>query len=199
MADAGHAVIGMDIVPAAEQSGGSFAYHELDLFDSAAREEFVGEHAGSFDAVVLLEVIEHVHDPWETLRFARDLVRPGGVLLLSTPNITSFYSRFRFLTGGRFHKFEPADLTYGHINPMTAMMVRTVLEETGFELVERAPRPPMPIIVWDTAIASPGRRIIHMIAWLASAALIPLMRGETVTAGRCSSSHRLSRSPRDEL
>jgi SAM-dependent methyltransferase len=177
MADAGLDVVGVDVVPAAEQSADAFAYQEVDLFDPRARARFLDRHHEAFDAVVLLEVIEHVHDPWETLRFARGLLRPGGVLLLSTPNITSFYSRFRFLTGGRFHQFEPPDLEYGHVNPMTALMVETVLAETGFELIEKAPGPPMPILVWDPSIASPAWRLFHAVAWLAAAALIPLMRG----------------------
>jgi 2-polyprenyl-3-methyl-5-hydroxy-6-metoxy-1,4-benzoquinol methylase len=177
MVDAGFNVVGLDVVPAAEQATDAFEYHELDLFDAEAREGFLDRFAGSFDAVVLLEVIEHVHDPWETVGFAHRLLRPGGVLLLSTPNITSFYSRFRFLTAGRFHQFEPADLSYGHINPMTAFMVETILREQGFNLVQKSPGPRMPIVVWDPTHASFASRAFHALGWLVVAALIPVMRG----------------------
>lgn len=178
MADDGYDVTGLDVVPAAEQqAAGSFAYHEVDLFEPSAREAFLHAHGNTFDAVVLLEVIEHVRDPWETLSFAHRLLRPGGTLLLSTPNITSFFSRFRFLTGGRFHQFEPADLSYGHINPMTPFMVETVLGETGFMLVEKGPGPPMPVVVWDHNAPSVGMRLFNALGWLVAAALTPLMRG----------------------
>jgi SAM-dependent methyltransferase len=178
MADAGYEVAGLDVVPAAQQPvAAAFVYHEVDLFDPAARGAYTREHRASFDAVVLLEVIEHVHDPWQTLAFAHELLRPGGTLLLSTPNITSFFSRFRFLTGGRFHQFEPTDLTYGHINPMTPFMVETVLGETGFELVDKGPGPPMPVVVWDRNVSSVALRLFNALGWLAAAALTPLMRG----------------------
>ncbi|MBW3609115.1 MAG: methyltransferase domain-containing protein [Actinobacteria bacterium] len=175
--DRGRIAIALDVVPAAELGATDFDYREVDLFDPAARARFAGEHRGAFDAVVLLEVIEHVRNPWETLEFCRSLLRPGGLLLLSTPNVTSFYSRFRFLTGGRLHQFEPPDLSYGHINPMTALMVETVLGETGFRLLEKAPGPPVPVLVWERNVPTRAGRLLHAAAWLVAAALVPLMRG----------------------
>jgi SAM-dependent methyltransferase len=178
MVDSGYGVVGLDMLDAEEHPArGEFEYVEVDLLDPDVRGAFLERHRGRFDAVVLLEVIEHVHDPWQVLEFCRELLRPGGTLVLSTPNITSFFSRFRFLTSGRFHQFEPGDLSYGHINPMTALMVGTVLSETGFELREKSPGPAMPVLVWDSGVPGLGRRLFHLISWLTAAALTPLMRG----------------------
>jgi SAM-dependent methyltransferase len=46
-----------------------------------------------FSAVTLLETIEHLHAPVEGLRQVRELLAPGGRLILSTPNILAFEMR----------------------------------------------------------------------------------------------------------
>ena len=48
--------------------------------------ELGGAHAGSYDAVLALEVIEHVAHPDDFVLKLSSLIRPGGVIVLSTPN-----------------------------------------------------------------------------------------------------------------
>jgi SAM-dependent methyltransferase len=45
--------------------------------------------ARTFDAITLMRVLELLHDPVETLNMCRDLLRPGGVLAVATPNLSS--------------------------------------------------------------------------------------------------------------
>lgn len=45
--------------------------------------------SGSFDAVTLSHVVEHLHDPVGSLRACHDLLRPSGLLWLATPNLDS--------------------------------------------------------------------------------------------------------------
>lgn len=49
--------------------------------------------AGSFDAILMSHVIEHVPDPQETIRECHGLLRPGGTLILLTPNTNSLGHR----------------------------------------------------------------------------------------------------------
>lgn len=90
----------------------------------------------TFDAVCCLEVIEHVENPWNLLREIYSVVKPGGYLLLSTPNITSFLSRGIFFLTGRFHQFDEGDLSYGHISPISSFELEYAARQSGWEVVD---------------------------------------------------------------
>lgn len=80
---------------------------------------------GSFDAVILWHVLEHVPAPRETLLEIRRLLRPGGVLIVAVPNASSWQARW---TGPAwFHLDLPRHLYHF---PLPAL--RRLLNETGF-------------------------------------------------------------------
>jgi SAM-dependent methyltransferase len=55
---------------------------------------------GAFDGVHLQEVIEHLENPAHVVRECARLLRPDGILVLSTPNILNAASRLRFFLTG---------------------------------------------------------------------------------------------------
>ncbi len=72
----------------------------------------------SFDVIVMLDVIEHVTDPKETLQSARRLLKNDGVLYLSTPDIDSFMSRAlraRWWGINKYHLFYFSKPTLGRL------------------------------------------------------------------------------------
>ena len=77
----------------------------------------LGLAADSFDAVVMNHVIEHVHAPVELMEEARRLIKPGGMLILNTPNAESqehgiFKDRWFSLDPPRhLHLFSPRSLS----------------------------------------------------------------------------------------
>lgn len=50
--------------------------------------------SGSFDAVVMWHVLEHLHEPFETMREAVRILKPGGVMIIAVPNFSSFQARW---------------------------------------------------------------------------------------------------------
>ena len=101
--------------------------------------------ASTYDSVCCLEVIEHVENPWNLLREIYSVTKPGGYLLLSTPNITSFLSRALFFLTGRFHQFNDGDLSYGHINPVSAFELEHAATQVGWQLIDIQPGGYLPV------------------------------------------------------
>ncbi len=61
---------------------------------------FLPFRSGSFDAVNIVEVIEHIENQPQLIREIGRVLKPGGTLLVSTPNVLSLMSRMRFLFTG---------------------------------------------------------------------------------------------------
>lgn len=92
-----------------------------------------------FDAVSCTEVVEHLDDYRRLLREISRVLRPGGVLVLSTPNILNLKSRLRFLWFGFWNLFGPLSFsqrirvdTDGHITPVHYFHLAHALHEAGF-------------------------------------------------------------------
>jgi len=84
-----------------------------------------------FDVVVCQEVIEHIENPWKLFRHAKQLLKPSGIFIVSTPNVLSFYSRILFLITGHYHWFQPKDYAY-HINPIPVWEMGLIANKVGF-------------------------------------------------------------------
>lgn len=82
----------------------------------------------SFDVVTLWDVIEHTPDPARVLRTARELIRPGGLLVASYPDIGSWIAR---ALGSRWPFLSSVHLYY-----FTRDTMKTLLGLHGFEVVE---------------------------------------------------------------
>lgn len=65
--------------------------------------------SASFDMIIAVEVMEHIHDHEVFFREADRVLRKGGRLLFSTPNILSLKSRLMFLFSGFFYSFKAID------------------------------------------------------------------------------------------
>lgn len=80
-----------------------------------------------FDAITMWHVLEHVPDPTLVVARARELLRPGGRLVVSVPNVASLQAR----VFGRhwFHLDRQR-----HVFHFTPRALRTLLERHGFSV-----------------------------------------------------------------
>ncbi len=99
----------------------------------------------SFDVVTCLEGIEHVLDGYSLIAELIRVLRPGGTIILSTPNTMNLYSRWwYFLYGYPFqfpphamqHVSENKEIDRGHVNPMSYLRLRYLIESLGASVVE---------------------------------------------------------------
>ena len=121
----GWRVVGQEISDYAAQVAG-----EAGLDVRTSRLDRCGFESQSFDLVTLWDVVEHLHDPLSVLREIRRILKPSGLLVLSTPDIDSPDSR---IFAGWWHGLEiPRHLVL--FGPET---IAQALECAGFQTVER--------------------------------------------------------------
>lgn len=87
-----------------------------------------------YDYITCIEIIEHLENPHKLIRDCNSLLKKGGVLILTTPNIESTYSKLLFLVKGHFKHFAEEDKKYGHINPLTYSELGDILIKNGFTI-----------------------------------------------------------------
>jgi SAM-dependent methyltransferase len=95
----------------------------------------------SFDLIVSVEGIEHLENAFAFFREAYRICRPGGILLVTTPNIVSLRSRIRYF-GSSFYTQDPRPLNESSRHPLHHIGLRTfwewryILHTTGFRLID---------------------------------------------------------------
>jgi SAM-dependent methyltransferase len=80
---AGFNTIGLDISETAVKAA---ALRYGDYYVCDALEHFAEHNGADFDTIVMTEVIEHLEDVYPFLRACMKLLKPGGQLLVTTPN-----------------------------------------------------------------------------------------------------------------
>ena len=98
----------------------------------------------SLDYILLAEVIEHLRNPYQVMQELSRVLRPGGKLILSTPNILSLKSRIRFLFEGCWEFFReptlensknPKSVIFNlHLIPWRYHELEYLLVDSGFEI-----------------------------------------------------------------
>lgn len=124
----GWAAIGIDTDPAVVANARSKG-----LSVSATSLDDLAEPEASFDVITAAHVLEHVHDPRAFVRRCLQLLKPGGVLWLETPNVDSQgHARF----GAHWRGLEAPR----HLSLFTPSSLRRLLLEAGFASVRDLPQ-----------------------------------------------------------
>jgi SAM-dependent methyltransferase len=91
-------------------------------------EELAAEPSGSFDVISMIEVVEHLEFPDPVFALAARLLKPGGLLLLTTGNVSGPVPRMKGLGYGYI-------LPEVHVGYFTPRALRTVYGRQGLRPV----------------------------------------------------------------
>ena len=139
-------------------------------FSQANMDERLPYPDATFDAVICIDGIEHIERPFDFIRECQRIIRPRGVLIISTPNLTALRSRWRYLLTG-FHQGEKSPLDEAehtplhHVSLVSFPELRYRLHANGFR------------------VAAVKTNRVKAISWL-YAGLVPLAYLVTVLALR---------------
>jgi 2-polyprenyl-6-hydroxyphenyl methylase/3-demethylubiquinone-9 3-methyltransferase len=106
------------------------AFPRLRLERASVYDDLAGKY-GQFDAVVSLEVVEHLIDPRLYARRMFDLVRPGGHCIVSTP-YHGYLKNVAMAVTGKMDNHFTALWDGGHIKFWSVRTLTILLEEAGF-------------------------------------------------------------------
>jgi 2-polyprenyl-3-methyl-5-hydroxy-6-metoxy-1,4-benzoquinol methylase len=115
-------------------------------------EEGIPYDDASFDLVYSGEVIEHIYNPDRMLEECWRVLKPGGLLLVSTPNLQAWYNRVLFLFGvqplfyevstkssmigaGVMRRVKLQSVPVGHLRVFNHRGLTDLLENEGFDVL----------------------------------------------------------------
>jgi SAM-dependent methyltransferase len=97
----------------------------------------------TFDYVACVEGIEHTENSYNAIREIARVLKPGGRLVLTTPNYLNIERRLKFLITGsfskpvtqeRFETFYGKDTSGMHNSPMTYPMLKFMLKSNNLKI-----------------------------------------------------------------
>jgi len=122
----------------------------------------------SFDAILLIDVLEHLGDPTGALRRLFPLLREGGRIVVAIPNVAHWSVRLRLLVG-RFDYEDSGILDRTHVRFYTRETARAMLEEAGLEIQETDLVPDVPLLRFKRALVEANYRVASLLPGLFSA------------------------------
>jgi|GEM_PF-441138 len=129
-------VVGIELDP----SAGVVARQRLDAVLAGDVRELVDNISEQFDWIVGGDILEHLDEPWTFLARLKRVATPGGRLLLSLPNISS-WPIVEDLIRGRFDYVYMGILCAGHVRFFTRQTIEDMLEMSGWGVVAVNPQP----------------------------------------------------------
>lgn len=140
----GFQVCGIDNDPAALEKA-ALCYQQVILADVESELPPVD---GQFEVIIFADILEHLTDPAAVFARFMALLAPGGLVVISVPNVAHWYVRLNLLRG-RFDYSQRGILDRTHLRFFTLRTARRFLEDAGLR-IDALDSTPLPLpLVWS--------------------------------------------------
>lgn len=85
----------------------------------------------SLDMILCLDVLEHLNNPWETVRRLSGLLKPGGLWIISVPNVRHYQILVDLAFRGQFDYTDSGILDRTHLRFFTRSSIIELIESSG--------------------------------------------------------------------
>ena len=112
----------------ARKSAPGIRFESLSVYDN-----LIEDFQTPFDVIISIEVIEHLYDPDTSLRRLREVIKPEGTLILTTP-YHGYLKNLLIAAGGRCDAHYTPLKVGGHIKFWSRKTLETLLSRNGFRV-----------------------------------------------------------------
>lgn len=95
------------------------------------------------DLVLALDVLEHLIDPWTVVKRLTDVLKPGGAMIISVPNVRNQHLLRHLIRDGRWDYAESGIMDSTHLRWFTRRTAQEMLTGAGLVLEQTVLGPPL--------------------------------------------------------
>jgi 2-polyprenyl-3-methyl-5-hydroxy-6-metoxy-1,4-benzoquinol methylase len=115
----------------------------------------------SYDLVLCLDVLEHLVDPWTVVQELYMLLRPGGSIIISLPNVRNYTVLLPLLFNGTWRYQKDGIMDRTHLRFFSRNGAKKILTNNGFIIKDSADsglQPRRKMEIWKAILAKTALR-----------------------------------------
>lgn len=128
---AGSRVIGVEIDPVVAETAQE-TIEEILCLDIETNLAELAQYHGKIDVLLLLDVLEHLRDPWSSIMRLRKLLSPSGIVIASVPNVRNLKVILPLVFSGHWKYQDAGILDRTHLRFFTKSSVLELFERSGY-------------------------------------------------------------------
>lgn len=106
------------------------------IVGDAEESDLYGIEDAALDCILYPDVLEHLRDPWAALRRHLRVLRPGGYVIASIPNVRYYKAVRELIWRGQWEYKDAGILDRGHLRFFTLKSIHALFTESGLQVLK---------------------------------------------------------------